>query len=271
MKPTIEQEKIIDFINTKTEDLKISAFAGAGKTSTLKMIANNNPKKSFLYLAYNKDIQLSAEKSFPKNVYCVTYHALARKAMQIDKSKYKDKLAIKIKQIEVINLLGLNNFRSYNPYHIIPHIKKAVTNFKISSDLAINLNHIDLEGIMELNPVPSEQELLCQFILEKAKKLWSIEVNVQSNFPIDHDTYVKMWHLSGAKIDVDFILFDEAQDANPVVLDIVMKQKTRKIYVGDHHQKIYAWRGAVNAMQEINASVRNSVETDRSFRLNPTV
>ncbi|MBX9838797.1 MAG: UvrD-helicase domain-containing protein, partial [Silvanigrellaceae bacterium] len=268
MKPTIEQENIVKFINTNNEDLKISAFAGTGKTSTLKLIANTLPEMSFLYLAYNKDIQLSAEKSFPKNVYCNTYHALARRAMQIDKSRYKEKLNIKAKQIEIINLLEINDNKSYNPYSIIPIIKKTVSNFKISSDKKIELCHLDLDGIMELTSRPSEQESLCQLILDKSKKLWSLEVNLNSNVPIDHDTYVKMWHLSGAKIEVDFILFDEAQDANPVVLDIVKSQICRKIYVGDVHQKIYAWRGAVNAMNEINA---NELYLTQSFRFGPAV
>lgn len=268
MKPTIEQEKIIDFINTRKEDLKISAFAGTGKTSTLKMIANSNLSKSFLYLAYNKDIQVSAVKSFPKNVYCVTYHALARRAMQIDSCKYKDKLMNKIKQSEVIKLLGLNSNRSINPYQLLPCIKKTVNNFKISSDMKIGTSHVDIDEIMNISSVPSEQKLLIEFIVEKSKKLWQLEVCQESNFPIDHDTYVKMWQLSGAKIEVDCILFDEAQDANPVVLDIISQQKTRKIFVGDHHQKIYAWRGAVNAMQEIEAS---ELSLTQSFRFGPAV
>ena len=37
-----------------------------------------------------------------------------------------------------------------------------------------------------------------------------------------------MWQLSNPKIDVDFILFDEAQDANPVVLDVVKNKLVEK-------------------------------------------
>ncbi len=47
-------------------------------------------------------------------------------------------------------------------------------------------------------------------------------------------------------------LFDEAQDADPLMLGILLKQRnTQVIYVGDAHQQIYAWRGAVNAMQQL--------------------
>ncbi len=35
-------------------------------------------------------------------------------------------------------------------------------------------------------------------------------------------------------------------------LGILLKQRnTQVIYVGDAHQQIYAWRGAVNAMQQL--------------------
>ncbi|BBH54725.1 UvrD-helicase domain-containing protein [Fluviispira sanaruensis] len=268
MKPTLEQEEIVNFIKKQTGNLKISAFAGTGKTSTLKLIAYDNPEKSFLYLAYNKDIQLAAVKSFPKNVLCTTYHALARRAMQIDNSRFKDKLNIKVRQSEIINLLGLKNLKKYNPYLIISLLKKTVSRFKTSSDKSINMNHIDLEGISDLTLIPSEQEELCKFILDKSLKLWFFEVDINSDVPIDHDTYVKMWQLSGAIIDVDFILFDEAQDANPVVLDIVQSQNCRKIFVGDVHQKIYAWRGAVNAMNEIDA---DELYLTQSFRFGTKV
>ena len=36
------------------------------------------------------------------------------------------------------------------------------------------------------------------------------------------------------------------------MLGILLKQKsTQVIYMGDAHQQIYAWRGAVNAMQQL--------------------
>ena len=49
----------------------------------------------------------------------------------------------------------------------------------------------------------------------------------------------------------DFILFDECQDANPVLLDIISKQTCQKIYVGDEHQQIYSWRGSINAFAKL--------------------
>lgn len=46
----------------------------------------------------------------------------------------------------------------------------------------------------------------------------------------------------------DFILLDEAQDTNPVTLSILKQIPAKKIFVGDPHQSIYAFRGVLNAI-----------------------
>jgi superfamily I DNA/RNA helicase len=44
--------------------------------------------------------------------------------------------------------------------------------------------------------------------------------------------------LSNPVIAADFILLDEAQDTNPVVLEVLRKQSAQMIYVGDKYQRI---------------------------------
>ena len=76
--PTKKQEEIIKALpNNKV--LKINAFAGTGKTSTLQMLTNYYATKRFLYLAYNKSMELEAKKKFGRNVEVKTVHALAYK------------------------------------------------------------------------------------------------------------------------------------------------------------------------------------------------
>jgi superfamily I DNA/RNA helicase len=251
MQATSEQIKVLEFTKNSLDDFKISAFAGAGKTSTLRMLAKEFDKLSFLYLAFNKDIKKEAEESFTRNVYCTTYHALARRAMQIDNSNYKNKLNLKLKTSEIVKILKVDQQDFCNPYSVLPIIRKTLANFKISSSFDFHESHIDLESIIELTGVPTEQSRLATFVYKMAKKYWQYETDCEKEFPMDHDTYLKMWHLADPQIDVDAIFFDEAQDANPVILDIVRMQKCRKIFVGDTHQKIYSWRGAVNAMESL--------------------
>lgn len=66
-----------------------------------------------------------------------------------------------------------------------------------------------------------------------------------------HDVYLKLWALSKPKIKADFILFDESQDADPLMTGILREQEAQIIYVGDPYQQIYGWRGAVNVMQDL--------------------
>ena len=56
----------------------LSSFLGTGKTTTLLHFALSHPNHKFLYLVYNKSVQVLASKLFPKsNVVCKTLHSLA--------------------------------------------------------------------------------------------------------------------------------------------------------------------------------------------------
>ena len=76
IEPTIEQKEIIQSL-PDNKVLKINAFAGTGKTSTLQMLTNHYATNKFLYLAYNKSIELEAKDKFGRNVEVKTVHALA--------------------------------------------------------------------------------------------------------------------------------------------------------------------------------------------------
>jgi F-box protein, helicase, 18 len=77
--PTTEQQAIIEATKElkDQECLKISAFAGTAKTTTLKMIAEQMPDTMFLYLAFNKAIVDECKGVFPRNVEIRTIHSLA--------------------------------------------------------------------------------------------------------------------------------------------------------------------------------------------------
>lgn len=62
--------------------IKVVAFAGTGKTSTLVRFTEERPNMKFLILMFNKSVRDEAENKFPKNVTCKTVHQLARKYVQ---------------------------------------------------------------------------------------------------------------------------------------------------------------------------------------------
>jgi superfamily I DNA/RNA helicase len=111
-----------------------------------------------------------------------------------------------------------------------------------------------------------ESEVLLNFIKKKAWDFWQRTISKDDlNFPLNHEAYLKLWQLSDPKLDYDVILFDEAQDADPVMLDIVQKQSAQVIWCGDSQQQIYGWRGALNTMKLVKRDREFTVATTRRF------
>src|SRR5260370_12705795 len=63
-KPTAEQHAVVDAV-LGGGDLKIKAYAGAGKTSTLRLIGDHLPRNRRSYLAFNKEIPPTPPPPFP--------------------------------------------------------------------------------------------------------------------------------------------------------------------------------------------------------------
>ena|ERR1700730_9625263 len=61
--------------------LKITAFAGAGKTTTLTLLAQSRRTRG-AYLAFNKSIADETKTKFPQTVDCRTTHSIAWHAVK---------------------------------------------------------------------------------------------------------------------------------------------------------------------------------------------
>jgi hypothetical protein len=98
--------------------------------------------------------------------------------------------------------------------------------------------------------------------------LWNDYKSQNGYFQIPHDVYLKLYALGNPQIKKDFILFDEAQDADSLMLHILKGQNTKVILVGDPYQQLYEWRGAVNAMSQVQGEV---CYLTQSFRFGATI
>jgi len=88
--------------------------------------------------------------------------------------------------------------------------------------------------------------------------------------PMTHDGYLKLYQLSRPVLSgFDCLLIDEAQDCTPAASDILLRQSCAKILVGDPHQQIYAFRGARNALQEVQGT--HTFYLTLSFRFGPEI
>ncbi len=246
---TSEQQHAVHLAVSQRENLKLNALAGTGKTSTLRAISHNLPHQTFLYLAFNKAVQLEASTTFPRNVFARTIHSLAYRAMGIFDARWQKKLSVRMTVRDYATLLGLD-LRSSGAMQSIFCLREALREFQQSTDLEPSAKHIPEEELASVRS-PSERRWIRDIVNTHAPKFWQAMIDPdRSDFAMTHDTYLKMWQLNHPRIHgVDVILLDEAQDANPVMIDILRKQNIRIILVGDTWQQIYTFRGAVNAME----------------------
>lgn len=252
--PTPEQQAIVD---SSASFLRVNAFAGTGKTTTLVAYAKARPRQRMLYLAFNKGIQLEATRKFPSYVKCVTSHAMAFPQFG---STYANanKLVDRLRVNQVADALPLKEYPEHFRYYVADVTLKTLNRY-LASDAAQVENRFT-DGLL----LP-DMGARAQDIVGCVNLLWARMCD-----PADHgigqvhDGYLKLYQLSGPKLRYDTILFDEAQDANPVTSALVDAQQAAKVVVGDAHQAIYSWRGAVNAMRRFQAE--QTLYLTKSFR-----
>lgn len=264
LKPTAEQQAVIDKVAGGFKVLVLIAGAGAGKTSTLRMVADGMEGNG-QYTAFNNALVAdSASKFQGTSVACNTTHSLAFRAIG---SKYAHRLGgQRIKSDRVAAILGVKQFSCQLPpvegsEEVKPTIKRlapsllasfvmgAIRKFCQSADRELSISHFKyVDGIDYPPGSMTNNEKLREYLLPFACKAWQDICDTKGQLPFAHDHYVKIWQLDNPVIPADYILLDEAQDTAPVMLDILQQQTCPIILVGDSAQQIYEWRGAVDAM-----------------------
>jgi antirestriction protein ArdC/DNA polymerase III epsilon subunit-like protein/superfamily I DNA/RNA helicase len=291
--PTQEQRKIVDAI-MEGKDVVVQALAGTGKTSTLvlaaKRILAENPGKKLLYIVFNKETAEEAQGRMPENVDSRTMDNIVY-SMLPDNHKERNKLsnAFKINERSLIDYTDYVNLFEYYQYEpvtlsirgaettlgrndLVQEIRESVDRFAISADDVLTEKHFTKKTPF-YDTVPP-------ILVEYAKKMWK-DVSTEEGWDptskklsrIDYSHMLKTWALtnpqfadglnSGSTSTKQFkdrknsmFFFDEAQDMNPVIVKLLADQKgIQKIYVGDSNQAIYAFRGAVDELNNVKDAV----------------
>lgn len=250
---TEEQARAIELALTG-ESLKIEAAAGSGKTSTLIGIAEQRGGRG-LYLAFNRAIAEEAKRLFPAEVDCRTAHSLAYQAVG---HRYAARLQTPLTPNHVADFLRVARSRhglSAGAWGAL--VLATLNRFLHSEHGAVHTSHAA--------GAPEQAAALTR----DAAALWQALRDPKGRLPIGHDVYLKLWALEAPRLEVDFVLFDEAQDANGAMVQLMAAQSCQTIWVGDRHQQIYGWRGAVNAMQSIACA--HTTQITQSFRFGPAI
>lgn len=250
LRPNDEQREIMNAVSDGNDTIAI-AGAGTGKTSTMELIARAIPKTRILYLAFNKAAQLDAADRMPSNVTCKTSHALAygpvgrTYASRLNQGRVP---SWKLAQQMGYNSVNLSQSERMPAAKVASMVRRTVDRFCHSADPQIEPYHVPWLSALG----DDENTALRQIVRPLAAEAWDDVLQSNGKFPFTFDSYLKIYQLGEPRLPYDLIVLDEAQDTNPCVADIVLRQKGKSqlVMVGDPQQAIYEWRGAVDAMQK---------------------
>lgn len=272
---TPEQTQAVE-LSTQNQRLKMLAYAGAGKTSTIALIAKKLGEMRLrgIYLAFNKAIADEAGRKMPPSTVAKTFHSLAFGSVdrqitaKLKKGQgfYANTFATWANYNVPINVTGdstkhrpkgiTNQIETVDNNKRFKIIKTAIELFLRSDDDKPKNWHLRYAVDTALNMVVADEhkQYLVSEFMPILERLWYDYQHPNGHFQITHDVYLKIYALSHPKINYDFILFDESQDTDKLMLGILKDQTNRIIFVGDPYQQIYEWRGAVDAMQQFEGA-----------------
>ena len=255
---TDEQEAILC---CPAQTMKIQAYAGCAKTSTMVEFARRNPGLGMVYLAYNKAISQQAQKSFGANVRAKTSHSFAYAWLLKSDRAWKDAPGSKfwsVNKTQIAQLMGDRLKSLGDIYGTAGKMLVLIEEF-IKSDAP------DLGEFIRDNWTHATAKFI-----DLCCEVWASMTDPSGRLSLGHDGYLKLWTLSPALIEADALLIDECQDSSAALLGKLAAQShLRKIFVGDQYQSIYGFRGAINALDKIAADAK--LHLTKSFRFGSNI
>jgi superfamily I DNA/RNA helicase len=253
---TDEQELIV---NANDSFMSITAYAGTGKTSTLRAFAEKRPYDHMLYLAFNRALADEAKKAFYglKNVEVRTLHSLAFANIG---HKYRENLG-NYRVMDLEEYLGSTGIPKN--MGVARVLFDSINSWMLSDDKTIakfmkKYSHKIAENI-------HDYRINKKSLTQAVQTVWKDMVD--GNFTISHNGYFKLFQLASPPLDYyKQILVDEAQDLNDAMINVIFGFSGKKILVGDPYQQIYGWNGAVDALAKAEKKGANSYYLTHSFR-----
>lgn len=245
MKPTAEQQAILDYILHHEGLVKVSSVAGSGKTSLLVEIARLPIIKSGLYLAYTKSVATEAQRRFPDTIHCCTTHSLAYTPI-VTKANRK---------------LGTLSYKDID----LPTYADNCAVIHIFKEFCLS-EHIDFPSFCIANGIATVYETACEKILHEM---------YDGTRDVTHEFYLKLFHIQLATgelryPELDIVMLDEAGDINKVTKAIFdLLPAKRKVMVGDSFQNIFTFNYTIDCFAASEEGVPFAMT--RSFRVSDKI
>lgn len=247
MNLTPEQLAIVEAARDTTDNLLVSALAGAAKTTTLVEIAKALPKVDILCLAFNKRIATEMQDRLPGNCTAKTLNSLGHSAwadtigrrLKVDAGKNYKILR------ELIELLDPDErglaFASFTDIlqaiaagktcGWVPEVKRYEKAKRLMGD-------DDFHAWLDVEPTDLEWGLIREASIRSLDLAHQGEVDFDDQIlcPTVFTAFFPRYPL---------VMVDEAQDLSALNHAMLRKiAKKRLIAVGDECQSIYGFRGA---------------------------
>jgi hypothetical protein len=272
-----EQQAVLDHLHCRVSQiLAVNALAGTGKTTTLKGAAEYPLKAERVrYFVFNRRNAHEAATKFPANTVTSTAHSFAFGAPHPDGGgTMREVYAVGGRRSRLVNgsIYGPLRDLARNDNDFADRISQVRDELRCSEGRAIMaVQSVLRQYCQSADELPGPRHIapdLADYmhrsgiigtpiaLMGTAAWVWGRMRDPFSNFPVDHGVYLKLCSLAPPRIPADTILFDEAQDASPPMLEILKAQLqhgTRLVLVGDTYQHIYDFTGAVDAMSVIRA------------------
>jgi hypothetical protein len=274
---TGQQSDIVDAASTG-EDVRVRALAGTGKTFTLTAVARARPGVEMSYVGFNRAIVEEGRRKFPRNVQCNTAHAIARRAVAASRPELLQRLNTteRVPSWKVAEILRIWQPFEFSGFKLRERklgglVKETVKRF--CSSTATEPQAWMVPKVPGLD-TPAARAALSEHLMPFVVKAWEDLISDRGRLQFSHDVYLKLFSMASVCIvPGEVILFDEAQDADPVILEIIRRQQAERgvqvIPVGDENQQIYKWRGAVDSLEMFECE--HDLTLTESFRFGPAI
>lgn len=247
-RPTEEQQAVVDHPG----DACVIACAGAGKTRTLIDYAKARTDARILYIVYNRSARIEATAKFKRqgltHVKVETAHSLAYREI-ISGKGFELHPSGNLKPHDVLEWYRpLPKFSNELDKLIFArHVVSLANRFCNSRERRIH--HIDyVKSVKEVSAKYFANRHIEQ-IGDAAESI--LEQMWEGVLPITHDAYLKKFQLQAPVLPYSHVLTDEGQDSNPCWLDVFLRQPATRVIVGDSHQSIYGYRGAIDSLSMV--------------------
>ncbi|CAM9340718.1 unnamed protein product, partial [Scytosiphon promiscuus] len=240
--------------------LTVLAFAGTGKTTCLRAYAQARPHLKILYLTFNVSVREEAEKTFPPHVACKGVHQLAFRFVG---RRFQSKLTQDLRESDVQAFL-----KDRLGKEVAAHLGVAPPTAKRSRRSAAPVEDATLlEWVamawaeMQSTPGPRGSRGEAGEGYGQAEGGEAAGSTPPATLGMTHAGYLKLFQLSRPSLGrtYDVIMLDEAQDSNPCIANIVLRETAcARILVGDSHQArrsrelaIYGFIGAEDHLKRV--------------------